>query len=256
MTQDELKSLKTIKKLFCCLAVNTLINSYALENVVMGNIKPNEAIPFDQYVCDLELQRYEPFSVRGEKLLGIILSDSETIVDKEFDFFLYEFFSFQMNNIFECVKYSDRQSEDDTLYPFKNGLKEYIKDLYPLFKSIITLEIDYSFYDVLPQIDERKTRSDFYKMVSRFLVAIKVKRLRQGKCVDRYLKNLPFLPCFTDRLVSKRKGKYILKNSDTNSLDYKLALLCVLRFMKEENARIFELKALMWEQYHKTKSQK
>lgn len=250
MTQDELKSLKKIKKLFCCLAVNTLMNNYALENVVMGNIKPNEKIPFNQYVCDLELQRYEPFSVRGEKLLGLVLSDSETIIDKESDFFFYEFFSFQMNNIFECARHSDRESEDDSLYPFKNGLKEYIKDLYPLFKSIITLEIDYRFYDVLPQIEERKVRSDFYKMLSRFLVAIKVKRLRQGKCVDRYLKNLSFLPCYAERLVSKRKGKYILKNSDTNSLDYKLALLCVLRFMKEENARIFELKALMWEQNH------
>lgn len=157
------------------------------------------------------LQRYEPFSVRGEKLLGLVLSESETIIDKGSDFFFYEFFSFQMNNIFECARHSDREFEDNSLYPFKNGLKEYIKDLYPLFKSIITLEIDYSFYDILPQIEERKARSDFYKMLSRFLVAIKVKRLRQGKCVDRYLKNLPFLPCFAERLVSKRKGKYILK---------------------------------------------
>ena len=58
-----------------------------------------------------------------------------------------------------------------------------------------------------------------------FVAAIKLKQLRQGSRIDRYIKDLPALSPYIARLIKYYKGHYLLANSDIESLDYKLALL-------------------------------
>ena len=46
------------------MVVNVLMNNYTLENVAFGKLKPNNEIPFDRYIKELDLQRFKPNSCR------------------------------------------------------------------------------------------------------------------------------------------------------------------------------------------------
>ncbi len=56
------------------------------------------------------------------------------------------------------------------------------------------------------------------------------------------------VPYYVQRLIENKNGKYILRNNDTNSNDYKLALLSELVFMNCEHGKLLELKMRRWEQ--------
>ena len=43
------------------------------------------------------------------------------------------------------------------------------------------------------------------------------------------------------------KNRYLLANSDTDSLDYKLAVLSAIHFMNFEHTKLFKLKEQKWE---------
>lgn len=63
-----------------------------------------------------------------------------------------------------------------------------------------------------------------------FLAATKIKRLRMGSRVDRYLKDIAYQAEYLTRLIKEYKGHYLLTNHDTNHLDYKLALISSFSF--------------------------
>ena len=125
------------------------------------------------------------------------------------------------------------------------GFSKFIMSLYPLFKQIIKTEIDPT--DIVPAFTDRKDETACYNRISKFLIAIKVRGLRQGECVNRYVRDLPYIPYFVQRLLRVEKNRYLLANSDTDSLDYKLAILSAIHFMSWENTKLFELKAQKWE---------
>ena len=101
--------------------------------------------------------------------------------------------------------------------------------------------------DLAPVFKDRKDETACYDSISKFLIAIKARGLRQGECVNRYVKDLPYIPYFVQRLLRVEKNRYLLANSDTDSLDYKLAILSAIHFMSWENTKLFELKAQKWE---------
>ena len=113
--------------------------------------------------------------------------------------------------------------EDDIAY-YKYGLYEYLKNLYPLFFEIVTTGISSEFFTALARLDNIDEQQIYYEKLAKFVDAIKLNPLRQGSCVDRYVKDLPYISPFICRLLKKHKGHCILANSDTDSLDYKLAL--------------------------------
>ena len=47
------------------------------------------------------------------------------------------------------------------------------------------------------------------------------------------------------------KNRYLLANSDTDSLNYKLATLSAIHFMNWEHTKLFELKAQKWDTLNK-----
>ena len=73
------------------------------------------------------------------------------------------------------------------------------------------------------------------------------KKLRKGTHVDRYIKRISYHSEYLNRLIRIHKGHYILINSDTDSLDYKLALISALCFCTGRNKGLFELKIKAWE---------
>ena len=221
------------------MVVNVLMNNYTLENVTFGKLKPNDEIPFDKYVEDLDLQRFKPDSCR-DMIEGNYITRQGRVADKAEEDFIMECFLFHIQNVFMAYpKCSIAFGKDDF------GLSKFIMSLYPLFKQIIKTEVDS--IDIVTAFTNRKDETDCYDNISKFLIAIKARGLRQGECVNRYVKDLPYIPYFVQRLLRVEKKRYLLANSDTDSLDYKLAILSAIHFMNFEHTKLFELKAQKWE---------
>ena len=121
----------------------------------------------------------------------------------------------------------------------KEGLNDYIMRLFPLFISILHTKVEQDFLKVLPP-------KICYEKIAKFLVAVIARGLRQGGCVGRYLKDVPYLPYFVKKLLKAKGGRLLLANSDFESLDFKLALLSSIRFSSERQSYLFERKARRW----------
>ena len=85
-------------------------------------------------------------------------------------------------------------------------------------------------------------------LTKRFLAATKIKRLRMGSRVDRYLKDITYQSEYLTRLVKEYKGHYLLTDHDTNHLDYKLALISSFSFCTRDGKERFEWKVRTWGQ--------
>lgn len=249
LSQADIEALQQVVRVFRAIDVNALLNSYTHENVAFGELKPTDTIPFDRYVDELNLQLHNPYSFRGAGIEGSAITSAETVVDREYDYFLKECFVLNMNKVFATAPYKKREDDDDNgLHQFtKNGLNNYIMSLLPLFKLILQTEVNVDVFDLMTPFPDRPSETTYFEKIAKFLVAIQVKWLRQGSCVDRYLKGLKVLPCFVKRLLKVQKNRYLLANNDIESLDYKLALLSACRFMNPEHTRLFEIKAIKWE---------
>ena len=223
------------------MVVNVLMNNYTLENVAFGKLKPNDEIPFYRYVKELALQRFKPDSCK-DMIEGTYITRDKTVAQKSEEDFIMECFLFHIQNVFMAYpKCSIAFGKDDF------GLSKFIMSLYPLFKQIIKTEEEVESVDLAPVFNDRKDETVCYDSISKFLIAIKARGLRQGECVNRYVKDLPYIPYFVQRLLRVEKNRYLLANSDTDSLDYKLAILSAIHFMNFEHTKLFKLKAQKWE---------
>ena len=223
------------------MVVNVLMNNYTLENVAFGKMKPNDEIPFGRYVEELGLQNFKPNSCR-DMIEGNYITRQGRVADKAEEDFIMECFLFHIQNVFMAYpKCSIAFGKDDF------GLSKFIMSLYPLFKQIIKTEVKVEPIDIVPKFKDRKDETTCYDRISKFLIAIKARGLRQGGCVDRYVKDLRYIPYFVQRLLRVEKNRYLLANSDTDSLDCKLAILSAIHFMNFEHTKLFERKAKKWE---------
>ena len=223
------------------MVVNVLMNNYTLENVAFGELKPNDEIPFDGYVEELDLYKFKPHSY-WDMVEGNHITRDGRVADKAEEDFIMECFLFHIQNVFMAYpKCSIAFGKDDF------GLSKFIMSLYPLFKQIIKTEVEVEPSDPAPIFKNKKEKTVCYDSISKFLIAIKARGLRQGECVNRYVKDLPYIPYFMQRLLRVEKNRYLLANSDTDSLDYKLAILSAIHFMNWEHTKLFEQKAQKWE---------
>ena len=125
------------------------------------------------------------------------------------------------NEIFARAPKAAGTSEDYAILPFKYGLQDYLYRLYPLFRRIVITGALPDLFCPPSGIDS----GDYYSKARKFVAAIRLKQLRQGSRIDRYIKDLPALSPYIARLIKYYKGHYLLANSDIESIDYKLALL-------------------------------
>ena len=141
------------------------------------------------------------------------------------------------------AKFADLQFyEDNDFEP--DRIPDFEKLCFEIFRD----RIDFAFTDIPIDVLDRDTRREYYLKATKFVLAIKIRSLRQGGRIDRYIKNMPFISPILMRLIRTYKKHYYLKNSDTTSLDYKLALLSCFQFMSDYNTKLFELKMLRWEE--------
>ena len=247
LSVNELTALQSVVNLFRAIDVSSIFNSYAIENVIFGDLKQGDKIPFEKFVEDLELATWQPYSVR-KHIGGVAITEEETIVNKSMEFFEKECFIFHMNYVFDTAPYSKRKDDDENgLHPFnKEGLNDYIMRLYPLFHNILATKAQHDFFEIASPFSDRAVQTACYEKIAKFLVAIITRGLRQGGCVDRYIKDLPYLPYYVKRLLKEKNGRFLLANSDTESLDFRLAVLSAIHFMNAEHTQLFELKAREW----------
>lgn len=203
-----------IKKAFANLATNVLEKSCKKENMLFGSVKNDQPIDFDK-LC------FEVFRDRIDFLF------TDVPIDKSFD------------------------DDGEDIYHYKYGWYEYIKSIYPLFKEIIKTEVTPDLFATVPDVLDNEVKRDYYGKATKFVLAIKLKGLRQGGRIDRYIAKMPFISPLLMRLIRKDKGHFYLKNNDLNSLDYKFALLSCFQFMNDYNTKQFELKMLRWEENNK-----
>lgn len=132
----------------------------------------------------------------------------------------FKLYADNVNDIFARAPKATGTNNDYGILPFKYGLQDYLYKLYPLFRHIV---ITKALPDLFCPPNGVET-GDYYAKTRRFIAAIKLKQLRQGSCIDRYIKNLPTLTAYIARLIKPYKGRCLLANSDIEGLDYKLAL--------------------------------
>lgn len=274
-TDDYTDELTT--KLINSLQAKILINMYIVENIVLGKISPGEKIPFDRYIKEINIEHLVTNSIR-EYLYGDILDENEYIRIKPAQDYYFSFFTDNINNIFEsapqytsklinnkidsfdelsstsvsqslCTMISSVSHLNTKLASFKYGLKDYLYELYPLFYEITQTEVEPDLFEPTYTILDRVQAVFYHKAASKFICAIKTKGLRQGSRVDRYIKEMPYISEYIDRLLKRDKGHYLLKDSNTDDLNYKLALLSCFSYYNLDNAKLFELKMKAWEEH-------
>ena len=218
--------------------------------ICLGRIKENDQVPIKQYLEDLGFCNIELFL--DDLFLNGHNIENGYVIERDFNDRCFELYRDKIDCIFDKVPI-DKSFENDgeDIFHYKFGLYDYIKSIYPLFKEIIETEISPDFFATVPDILDEGTKRIYYTKVIKFVLAIKLKWLRQGSRIDRYVKDLPLISPLIMRLIKKHKGHFYLKNNDMDSLDYKFALFSCFRFFNEENAKIFELKVLRWEELNR-----
>ena len=151
-----------------------------------------------------------------------------TFIDEDVCFKLY---ADNVNNIFAHAPKAAGTNKDYAILPFRYGLQDYLYKLYPLFRRILITGALPDLFCPPSGIDS----GDYYAKIRKFVAAIRVKQLRQGSRIDRYIKDLPALSLYIARLIKHYKGHCLLANSDIESLDYKLALLSCFTFHERQN---------------------
>ncbi len=233
-----------IENALSALFANEDLNNYAMENAVLGKIKAGDDVPVQTYAKELKI---------SEKLLSALETNSEgKAIDEngklrenlEDENFRKDFYTLGMSIVFDKAPKDSYDFDDDGLLPFKCGLKEYLLELFPLFVQIASYPVEHDAFDVM-RSDSEKAQEDV-RACRELITNIKIKGIKQGKCVNKYVKNLSHIPHFASKLLTENKGKYVLSNADIQSRDYKLALLSLLPFRNPENAALFELKAKAW----------
>ena len=245
VVQDEVD--RKILSVIFSLEMQVMFNGYALENIVLHNCVPGTQIPYERYIDSLELRDHENFMVRAA-MPGRMIDQEEKIIDRPVEEYYKEFYNEQVSRIFENAPKRKGADEETSIISFKYGLKEYLEELYPIFAEILSMDVRPTFFELLAELTEKSERVYNIAMMTKFISAIKIKKLRQGSRVDRYINKVTYRSVYLERLIKPYKGHYLLANSNTESLDYKLALLSCFMFCTSENEKLFELKIKRWEE--------
>lgn len=250
---DENITEEQIKNTIICIHANILINLFVKEDIIFGQLDPNKKIPINDYIRKINFPNNPYFA--NEKFLNSSLIENGYVINKDLDSLCLTVYRDRVDCLFEKFPvakiYEDCDNDTEDIFHYKYGMFEYLKSIYPLFKEIIDTEVETDFFIAVPDISYKKTEQEYRLKVEKFILAIKLRGLRQGRRIDRYVKSLPYISPFVRRLIRKYKGHFYLKNNDINSLDFKFALFSCFRFINSYNEKLFELKTLKWEELHR-----
>lgn len=245
-TKDTDKLFQAIKALF----VNSFVNGYAVERVAFGYEKPGDVAPIDLYVQDLRL------NIRGgaysrKDIPGVYIDKQERIsIEQDYSEYVRDLFVSQTERILDKAPKDNNLERDGEELPLLPRFREYLFGLLPLFTEILNTEVEYDAFDIIPTDKEASVAE--YPKWQRFVTAILIKPLRSGSQINRYVKDISNAPHYIGRLIEKRGKNFYLKSVDINSYEYAFALFSLMRFMNNENNKLFELKMFEWERRYRS----
>lgn len=237
------------------LILNALVNNLVFENVVMGHLKINDDVPIDTYLHDLGI-RIKDFNLDEYPRIfaGASISNEIKVINKDLNYFCKDFYYMKMNNtFFDFIlkrtqwNLNELENNDRTEYleHFPEYIANFILNLYPTFKQIAQQKIEYEFYDVIPLLskdEELKQNTALTKL----LINIAFRGKRVGAKIDRYVKQLVYVPKYLKTIIKNKKGHYYIINNDIESMDYKIAFLSAFDFKSRENYQIWYMKLDKW----------
>lgn len=232
---------KQVYSAFTALSINSLLNQYTLENIVLGFIQPNEKIPINTYLSDLDLLNQYQF-INRKSIVGRFIDENEQVIYPEKDKLLLEFFIYQIENIFAKAMINKYADDENYVIPCNMKLHNYLLSLFKLFKTIMNTEHDYS---NIPTNTNNLLDNENQIKISKFIVAIKLNGLRIGYCVNRYLNDIKEMPDFVKNLIKKDRHRIIL-TKDADSIEYKIAIFSIFKFLNLKHKNIFDYKIWKW----------
>lgn len=246
----EILNADKIRNAVRAIALNTLVNDYAVERVAFGFEKPGDKAPIDLYLSHLRLSVNDGLHKRAD-IPGVYIDEQERI-SAELDYAEYvrDLFVYQMECIFINAPkdiYKERTGEEIPLLP---RFREYLFGLLPLFTEVLSVEVANNVFDVIPIADDAM-RSAKYQKLQKFVTAVLLKPLRSGGQINRYVKDITFAPHYVSRLIEKKGKNFYLKHVDIESYEYIFALFSLMQFTSGEHYRLLELKMREWERRHK-----
>lgn len=243
---DTSKIENDIVRAFNAISINCLMNNYALENVVLGLIDTSEIIPIEQYANDLHIQNLHQYR---QHLEGYYIDEHERIINQNRDRLIFNFYLNHIQNIFEKNMEARYENDDSCLLPCNERLRNYLLNAFPIFLQIMNTNVEYDFYDIIPHITDAEAYENHLKL-TKFITAIKLKGLRRGNSVNRYVKEIQYIPFTVNKLIKKVHNRYILIK-DSESIEYKIALFSIFPFLNDRHNQIFELKIKRWYELNK-----
>lgn len=214
------------------------INDCIIEDVVLGNIQPCEKIPLEDYMHYLRL----PCGVNElrAKLSGFAIGENGCVSRQHINDFRSEFFNKQITRIFlknPILEYSvfgkkalSREIEDK---------KTFFKKIYDIFQKVINIQ-EYEDIKTFSLSPENALR------VEKFVAAIKLLKLQNGRKVSFWLARVRNRPEYLKRMTRVKWATLILDNNDTDSLEYKLSVLSTFRFIQYSNSDLFAKRLLRY----------
>lgn len=238
-----------ITKIVKAIIYNALMNNYAIERVAFGYEKVGGKVPVDLYLKDL-LITPKSKDERDDIVIGLYI-DKEERISAEFDYAEYvsNLFVCQIERIFKEAPKDKDLAENGEEIPLMPRYRDYLFGLLPLFTEVLNTEVKYNAFDVIPT--DKATRNVEYPMWNKFVTDILLKPIKRGRKINRYVKDFKNAPYYVNRIIEKKKRNFYLKPIDVNSYEYAFALFSLMKFMNEENGKLFELKMREWESRQK-----
>lgn len=230
------------------IAVNMLVNNYAVERVAFGYEKPGDKAPIDLYIRHLRTY-IQDMPVDCSDIAGVYIDEQERIsTEYDYDIYLHDLYVLTMESLFvaDAPKDVELEAKGEEI-PFASWLRDYLFGILPLFAEVLQTDVEYNDFDVIPMLPECKAE---YPKWKKFIMARLLEPLKSGSNINEYVKDFIHAPHYVDRLIAKRDDNYFLKPIDINSYEFIFALFSIMQFKNGQNVKLLELKMFEWERRH------
>lgn len=164
------------------IGLHVMFNRYALENIVLGIIRPGDKIPYEEYLDAFEMRDQEQYMIRGA-ICGNVIDQDEKIIVQPLEKYFRQFFIEQIESMFESAPKHKNSSEED-IPQYKFGLYEYLNDVYEIYKDILLTEARPDYFDYLYDFTDRRKLIRNDVLTAKFVAAIKLRKLHQGRRIS------------------------------------------------------------------------
>lgn len=221
------------------IVANITVNTLAAEDAAFGRVITGDAAPTERYLKSAGLEHLAPLS--DDDADGYIIEKGK-IGEYDIDELYFDIYRYNIDRIFADAPKSEWNNEDADkidICCYTDGLYEYLTEMYDTFKEIMSESAE-----PVDTYIHAGVNDDEYIKFCRLVSAIGQNKAVCGAPADRYVSDAEDMSAL--RLTEKRGERYVIKNADRSSTDYKLALFACFKFSDERNASLFTGRLRKW----------